>query len=521
LKTREAESIRTVPMDGAHIDVREAMEGLVQRQNRGVTGVTREHMIILHVQSPHVPTLDLVDLPGVVTVAGPGEPDDMPQQTQALVQDCIRESKDHSLFLCTVPATIAPNSSTGLQLLKQEGVLDRTVGVLTMCDDVAPRHQPKLRARLAQTGDAVVLKPYGWVATMNCPVEMAGPATNYARLLKQAEAEPGYFVENRMGDLVEGKSATTNALLEKVNGMFLQYLKASWLPTTMRKLKAEKCKIADAERRLGLPVAGGNLSLADLSPLRQQAAEIITEALESGLDWMLGYFFRTVVQKLSASISALSEETSLELSGTAGHRDKMAATVQEACAEAQRASQDTFVKMVETLLAKAETEGSFHIMRFPKTVQLVLQTVAQICQDRSEELQGYIEDCIYIHFGASASHTVHVVYDHSDVRTYVSMLDDLKNAVGTGSIKAKVIVDVARIRADFVHIFVTYGAAVLKSDLSDHEISKLVKTTIVADTVESRAANSRGPGGPNGRLGRTIPYCRISISHWNCVIPSC
>jgi hypothetical protein len=173
LKTRKTESISTVPMDGAHIDVRKAMEGLVRRQNRGVTGVTRDHMIILHVQSPHVPTLDLVDLPGVVTVAGPGEPEDMAQQTQALVQDCIRESKGHSLFLCTVPATMAPNSSTGLQLLKQEGVLDRTVGVLTMCDDVAPRHQPKLRARLEQTGDAVVLNPYGWVATMNCPAEMA------------------------------------------------------------------------------------------------------------------------------------------------------------------------------------------------------------------------------------------------------------------------------------------------------------------------------------------------------------
>jgi hypothetical protein len=115
----------------------------------------------------------------------------------------------------------------------------------------------------------------------------------------------------------------------------------------------------------------------------------------------------------------------------------------------------------------------------------------------------------------------------------MSMLDDLKlkNAVGAGSIKLKVIVDVARIRADFVHIFVEHGAAVLKSDLSatSLNIPKLVAKTIVEDTVEGRAANSRGPRGPNGHLGRTVPYCVecrmgvgfLPISHWNCVIQSC
>lgn len=243
LRESRLEFSRLISCDGGAVDVRQAMEAVIQQHSGGLRGVSKDFKIILHVQSPNVPSLDLVDLPGVVTAASPGEPEDMPQQTRELVEEHILQSKAHSLFLCVVPATMAPNASTGMQLLQQLGVLDRTIGVITMCDELAARHHPKLRARLQQEGDAVVLEPFGWVATMNravtvdegaaAPTEGASSSCHYAALVQQAEAEVPFFLSQDMGDLVDAGVAGCPALMQSIDAMFLSYMRESWFPATV------------------------------------------------------------------------------------------------------------------------------------------------------------------------------------------------------------------------------------------------------------------------------------------------
>jgi GTP-binding protein EngB required for normal cell division len=219
---QEGETI-VVPMETANIDVREAMDRLLRNANSNVRGVTNEHTLILHVQSPTVPNLDLVDLPGVVLNAAAGEPDDMPHQTKKLVNDHIDAHKDHSVFLGVVDATTAPNSSVGLQLLREKDVLDKTIGVITMCDYAgAPQQKTKLRNRLEQKGDAIPLKPHGYVATMNAPVGQDGDGrSNVEKLQVQAQNEPEWFAASGFEDVIAAGDATTTALLSRINKMFL------------------------------------------------------------------------------------------------------------------------------------------------------------------------------------------------------------------------------------------------------------------------------------------------------------
>ena len=70
-------------------------------------------------------------------------------------------------------------------VLAELGLEDRTIGVLTMCDDVGKRGLGLLPGRLEQTSqDAVPLQPHGYVATMTEPVEDAS-LTNLQRLQRQ------------------------------------------------------------------------------------------------------------------------------------------------------------------------------------------------------------------------------------------------------------------------------------------------------------------------------------------------
>ena len=211
--------INIVPMESASVDVRSEMDRLITRQHRSVRGVTSERTIILYVQSPVMPNLDLIDLPGVMENPGAGEPEDMPQQTQALTNAQIDLHKSHSMFLCTVEATTAPNNSTALKLLRQKKVLDKTIGVITKSDYARAEEQQQLvRARLSQTSrDVVALKPHGYVATMIAPKAEHRGLSNLQKLERQAVEELHFFRTSGFQDLVDAEQATTTALMGRIN----------------------------------------------------------------------------------------------------------------------------------------------------------------------------------------------------------------------------------------------------------------------------------------------------------------
>ena len=80
---------RTIPLVNGEIDVREAMEELVRKEHSDGKGISKKRMLVLSLSSPDVPTLDLVDLPGLVSAGLPDEPADLPEQTEALIGSFI------------------------------------------------------------------------------------------------------------------------------------------------------------------------------------------------------------------------------------------------------------------------------------------------------------------------------------------------------------------------------------------------------------------------------------------------
>eukprot|EP01044_Picomonas_judraskeda_P011200 COSAG03_NODE_1504_length_3971_cov_7.241219_1_plen_768_part_00 len=291
----------SVPAECAHDDVRRTMERIVKEQNATLTGVASDRKILLHVQSPNVPTLDLVDLPGVVAAAASGEPPNMPDQTKSLVQQHISHHKNRSVYLACVDAPTAPNSSTALQILVQQQVLDKTIGVITMCDwAVAPQQKEKVNRRLMQAAgcDAVELK-HGYVATMNAPV-VDDSISNLEKLQQQADNELEFF----KGYLPACAATTAAALLSRVEVMFLDHVKRSWIPTTLSKLSDERQSLDKQNADLGLPAAHGDGNEAELSDLRAGATKAAEELFRKGIPDIERQFSAKYVEPLHREIMA-------------------------------------------------------------------------------------------------------------------------------------------------------------------------------------------------------------------------
>lgn len=248
-----------VPLVTANVDVREAMEELVIEHNNGLEGVDITRVIRVHVQHPDVPNLDVIDLPGVVT-----SPPETAQLTRELVSNYIAENKDRSVFMGIVDAPAAPNTSSAMQILGSEGVLDKTIGVITMCDfAAAPQQKKKVLKRLAQASgsDAVPLTQHGYVATMNAPVDQPG-ASNLEKLRLQKRAEPAFFkgfLGNDYQREIAAGRATTGALGARINDIFLRHIVNDWVPSTLGKLALESSKVQAANAGLGIPAAHGLL----------------------------------------------------------------------------------------------------------------------------------------------------------------------------------------------------------------------------------------------------------------------
>jgi len=102
-------------------------------------------------------------------------------------------------------------------------------------------------------GQGIKLEPYGWVATTNAPEE--GCINNFERLQKQAQAEVGIFKKLGFDDLLTKGLASHDALVSRLNKAFVNHLKSTWVPNTLRKLSEERHKLDFENVMLGMPAA--------------------------------------------------------------------------------------------------------------------------------------------------------------------------------------------------------------------------------------------------------------------------
>lgn len=171
-------------------------------------------MIELHVHSPAVPSIDLLDLPGLKAAPGPRDAPDMPQQVEALVRAQIERHRESAIFLVTIDSSTKAEMCLGMRLIVEYGLQARTIGVVTKCDNLGAKPMRALPARLQQTDDGTQLQPHGYVATVTAPLEDVAEGTGHMEQLEQmARDEVGFFADQpSLQPMVELGLATCNVV---------------------------------------------------------------------------------------------------------------------------------------------------------------------------------------------------------------------------------------------------------------------------------------------------------------------
>ena len=140
--------------------VREEIEGETSR-SLGVGKAVSAEPIMLTIRSPNVPTLTLVDMPGLTKIATDGQPYSIVRELEDMSRAYIKS--ENVIILAVSPANADIATSDAMRLVREydpDG--ERTIGVLTKLDLM----DKGTDARSTLSGTEYHLR-HGWYGVVN------------------------------------------------------------------------------------------------------------------------------------------------------------------------------------------------------------------------------------------------------------------------------------------------------------------------------------------------------------------
>eukprot|EP00118_Oscarella_pearsei_P021267 m.238176 g.238176 ORF g.238176 m.238176 type:complete len:773 (+) comp40153_c0_seq76:74-2392(+) len=206
--------------------------------------------ILLEVESPYVPDLTLIDLPGIARVAGEGQAEDIEEQTKGLIRKHIK--KGETIILCVIPCNVDIATTEALKLAREfdpDG--ERTLGVMTK-PDLVDKGAEKNIVEIAtnQTGFKLRL---GFTV-----VKCRGQKDiNEGVTLKEAlKAEEKFFRKHEhFQSLCHDGKTGIEKLAKKLTDQLVSQIRRS-LPDIIRRVSDMHVGLEKKLQRLGEPVPG-------------------------------------------------------------------------------------------------------------------------------------------------------------------------------------------------------------------------------------------------------------------------
>jgi len=392
--TGKEEVRRTVSLAGGQVDVRHEMERVLAAEHGGLTSVSMTRTIEVHVHSPAVPSIDLVDLPGLKLSAG-SDAADMPEKAKALVKAQVEQHKGSAIFLVSCTASTPPSQSLGLQLVEELGLQSDTIGVVTMCDNIGELDMKKLPDRLRQTsGDAFQLAPHGFIGTMTEPIKGEG-LSNVQQLEMMATAERKWFASQPLlSPLLSDGLLTCDALVDKLSSVYARYLRSTWAPQTLIRLNGELKRLQAKCDALGLPEAVEAPAGPALDELRAAACRPAEAVLDEAMGGIADECFDSIIKPMVSKLVKPGGRTGLAAmhlamvkSALESHRRFVNQTKQAFAADASTFKLQRFPAFIEAIVAKLQTQASH------ERGTICEQSTAELVHEAANEVTDWREAC--------------------------------------------------------------------------------------------------------------------------------
>jgi len=296
-KKQPACESRSISLTKSEAEIRRQMDDIMSEHCAGQE-VSMDFELHIKVTSTSLPPMNFIDLPGIISSS-----EQLAEQTEKLLIRQMTNLGDNDIFLWVVQATIAPANWTANRLISENGLLNRTIGVITRCDRLETHEVDQLRNWLDPSfagDDRLQLQPHGFVGIASKVVATKDNESFHSLMHRQAVAEVQSFNDNGMQDEMREDRASIKALMSKVSSVYAQHVITTWLPGTVNRLLAAWTSCCEELKSLGLPRGSGELRADAVAQLLEAASEEATRRLKPLVGLAKQLFVTSSLQPLRA-----------------------------------------------------------------------------------------------------------------------------------------------------------------------------------------------------------------------------
>ena len=245
--------------------VAERMQRFISQRGQGSGNrqIAIDHRIEIEIRAADLVDIDLLDLPGIVSM-----PQDVAAASLQLTRDFLE--RDDTLALCVVEDLLsAVRSSLALgEIGRVEGLGARTIVVLTKVDMLTQQNPARLAHRLANPAETVGFEPTAFIPVINRGEHDGKSLTDALDAEEATFAEwkrttPGLPADDRLG---------LTGVLNALNSLIEDHIRENWLPHQLDKATRRLQEVQEETASLGALSVSSELFLDRL-------CEVVSEKL--------------------------------------------------------------------------------------------------------------------------------------------------------------------------------------------------------------------------------------------------
>ena len=268
--------------------VAERMQRFISQRGQGSGNrqIAIDHRIEIEIRAADLVDIDLLDLPGIVSM-----PQDVAAASLQLTRDFLE--RDDTLALCVVEDLLsAVRSSLALgEIGRVEGLGARTIVVLTKVDMLTQQNPARLAHRLANPAETVGFEPTAFIPVINRGEHDGKSLTDALDAEEATFAEwkrttPGLPADDRLG---------LTGVLNALNSLIEDHIRENWLPHQLDKATRRLQEVQEETASLGALSVSSELFLDRLCEVLSEQLAKLDGSFSSGLpsdikvwsfDWM-------------------------------------------------------------------------------------------------------------------------------------------------------------------------------------------------------------------------------------------
>jgi len=265
-----------LPLDGLEDCVRRLMNTITREIEHRLIAI--EHEVLIRITREDLPNLDLVDLPGIVSMNdGNNSSQDLAIATYDLAESVVKQEKDHSIFLLVVDVQSQINHSKAAELVRQQQVEQQTIGVFTKLDMLEAENEDEdlSQTLAAKLQDQSLLKTNGWLACANrepprqllttaataaaAMVTVDGNSLQDYRFALMARYEGHLLLKDgafcrSLSEQMRSSQTGMPVIRGRVQILFEDFLLDAWVPQCIDSLNTALRSLYAGQAAIGLPI---------------------------------------------------------------------------------------------------------------------------------------------------------------------------------------------------------------------------------------------------------------------------